>query len=65
MVVMATLLKKRIRFSRLLVYFDVENFVGGVKDTGKSSSRCSYGVANLVLSTCVAGLVLIRIFGLI
>jgi hypothetical protein len=47
---------RRIRFSRLLIHL-VGDFADDIEKEGKSSSRCSYGVVDLVSSTCVAGFV--------
>jgi hypothetical protein len=58
MVVMAMLRKRRIRFSRLLAHHVADNVAGGVKESGKSSASYSYGAVDLILSTCVASLVL-------
>jgi hypothetical protein len=49
---------RRIRFSRLHVCLVGGDLVGGVEEGDKSCGRCSHGVVDLVLSMCIAGLLL-------
>jgi hypothetical protein len=56
LVAMVTLHGRRIRFSHLLICL-VGDFTGDIEEGRKSSSRCFYGVVDLISSTCVAGFV--------
>jgi hypothetical protein len=47
----------RIKVFRLLVHLIGGNLAGGIEKGGEWSGRCSLEVVDLVLSTCVAGLV--------
>jgi hypothetical protein len=48
---------KKIRFSRLIVHLVGDNLAIGVEAGWKSSGRYSYRAVDLILSTCISGLV--------
>ena len=56
MVAMTVLCGIRTMFPRLVVHPVGSDITGGIEEGGESSGHCSQGVVDLVLSTCVIGL---------
>jgi hypothetical protein len=61
---MAMLRGTRIRFPRLLIHLVSGDLADGIDEGGESYDRCSLEAVDLVLSTCVVGLLLRDLDGL-